>query len=110
MNYRTNDFTNESSIGRELHGDSGGKGGGVFRVSFGMRSSGPVGHLQFFENEILQVGISLPSAAPVGLEDYACNAVDDGFGTRPRDLSRQNSEIFASFGAEQGRFTGITVA
>ena len=69
----------------------------------------PVGHLQFFENEILQVGISLPAAAPVGLEDYACNAVDDRFGNRPRDLSRQNSEIFASFGAEQNRSVPVVV-
>jgi hypothetical protein len=57
------------------HRASGGNGGGVFRGSFGIGSRGQSGHLQFFQNEFLQVGIGFLAAGPVGLEDDARDAV-----------------------------------
>ena len=69
----------------------------------------PIGNLQFFQNELLQVGIGFPAASPVSLEDHAGNAIDDRFGNRPRDLSRQRPEILASFRAERNRSVPVVV-
>jgi hypothetical protein len=69
----------------------------------------PVGHLQFFQNELFQIGIGFLATGPVSLEDDARDAVDDGLGNGSRDLGRQNTEIFASLGAEGNRSVPVVV-
>jgi hypothetical protein len=69
----------------------------------------PVENLQFYQNEVLQIGISLPAAGPMGLEDNARDAVDDRFGNGPRDFSRQYSEILASHRAKGNRVIAVVV-
>ena len=106
MNFETNDFAN---VSMKRHGEFGRQG--RRRLSRKLRHwiERPIGDLQFFQNELLQIGIGFPAAAPVSLEDDARDAIDDRFGDRSRDLSRQNSEIFASFGTEQNRSVPVVV-
>ena len=69
----------------------------------------PIGDLQFFQNELLQVDVSLPPACPMSLEDRAGNGIDDGFRDGTHDLGRKRPEIFPCFRAERNRsITWIT--
>jgi hypothetical protein len=62
-----------------------------------------------FPEQTLLGRYSFPAAGPMSPEDSARDAIDDGFGNRPRDLGRERSEIFASFRTEQDRTVPVIV-